>query len=224
MKTKSCLLLLATFLVFAACITPRKGPRKSYVRAAAVVPFDAVIIPGIPYNGKSWDSVMKARVLWSYILYKNGYVKNIIYSGSAVYTPYVEAQVMAQYGKALGIPAAHIFCEQSARHSTENVYFSYLLAKQQGFKTIALATDPFQSFMLHGFTRKRFGTPIYHLPFITDSLAIYNSVQPSIDARTAKMKNWTSITEEQTFSQRFKGTLGKTIDWSKHPGGKVEPL
>ena len=30
----------------------------------------------------------------AYYLYKNGYTKNIIFSGSAVHTPYVEAKVM----------------------------------------------------------------------------------------------------------------------------------
>ncbi len=224
MKLREAALLICTCCVFAACITPRKGPRKSYTRAATMAPFDAVIIPGIPFNGESWDSVMKARVLWSFILYKNGYAKNIIYSGSAVYTPYYEAKVMGLYGQALGIPAEHIFYDTSAKHSTENVYYSYLIAKGQGFKSIALATDPFQSFMLHRFTRKRFGTPIYHLPFIVDSLAAYNSANPAINARSAKAKNWTSIKDQESFSERFRGTMGRTIDWSKYPGGKVGAL
>lgn len=220
-------LLLALLLgvsLLAACFTPQKGPKRRYSQARPYKPFDAVIVPGIPYNGTGWDSVMKARVLWSWILYKNGYVKNVIYSGSAVYTPYVEALVMGLYGEKLGIPREHIFHDTVARHSTENVYYSYLLAKQLGFKTIALATDPFQSFMLRGFTRKRFTTPIYHIPFITDSLAVYNSVNPKINARPAKKAAWESIKEKQSFGTRMKGTLGKSIDWSRYKDGKVEAL
>lgn len=209
---------------FAACITPRKGPRKSYAAAATSIPFDAIIVPGVPFNGSSWDSVMKARVLWSYILYRNGYTRNVIYSGGAIYTPYVEAQVMGEYGKALGIPADRIFFDSVARHSTENVYHSYLLAKGQGFKNIALATDPFQAFMLRGFTRKRFGSPIYHLPFVVDSLAVYNNLNPVIDARPLKKTAWQSIKEQQGFGERFRGTLGRGIDWTRHPGGIVEAL
>jgi hypothetical protein len=188
------------------------------------VPFDAVIIPGVPFNGENWDTVMKARVLWSYILYKNGYVKNIIYSGSAVYTPYYEAKIMGLYGQALGIPAKHMFYDTLAKHSTENVYYSYLLAKQLGFKSIALATDPFQSFMLHGFTRRRFGSPVYHLPFVVDSLAVYNSARPVINPSSARAKGWTSIKDQQGMMQRLRGTMGRTIDWGQYPGGKVPAL
>lgn len=216
--------IFSSFLWMAACITPRKGPQKQLRAAGPQLPFDAVIIPGIPYNGSGWDSVMKARVLWSYILYKNGYAKNIIYSGSAVYTPYKEAVVMGLYGQALGIPQAHIFADTQARHSTENVYYSYLLAQRLGFKTLAVGTDPFQSFMLRGFTRRRFSSPVYHIPFITDSLRIYNSINPTIDASSAKVYNWESIKEKQNFRARMRGTLGKGINWGKYKDGRVEPL
>ena len=214
-------LLLFSIAAFAV---PRKGPRKAFAKASRIVPFDAVIIPGIPFNGQNWDSVMKARVLWSYILFKNGYVRNIIYSGGAVYTPYFEAKVMGLYGQALGIPARHIFYDTLAKHSTENVYYSYLLAMKLGFKSIALGTDPFQSFMLHGFTRRRFGSPIYHLPFVVDSLAVYNSARPVIKAAGARMANWTSIKDEQSMTERIRGTMGRTIKWSQYPGGKLPPL
>lgn len=214
-------LVLLSMLAYAV---PRKGPRKAFYKAAGIVPFDAVIIPGVPFNGENWDTVMKARVLWSYILYKNGYARNIIYSGSAVYTPYYEAKIMGLYGQALGIPAKNMFYDTLAKHSTENVYYSYLLAKQLGFKSVALATDPFQSFMLHGFTRRRFGSPIYHLPFVVDSLAAYNSARPVINPSSARVKGWTSIKDQQSFVKRFRGTMGKTINWGQYLGGKVPAL
>ncbi len=211
-------------LLLAGCITPRKGPRRAYANAASLVPFDAIVVPGIPYNGSGWDSTMKARVLWSYILYKHGYTRNVIYSGGAIYTPYIEAQVMGAYGLALGIPAGHIFYDTNARHSTENVYNSYLIAKKLGFKSIALATDPFQSFMLRGFTRRRFGTPVYHIPFVVDSLAVYSKLQPRPDLCHLKKQHWQSITEKESVGERFRGTLGRGIDWKQYPGGRVPPL
>ena len=216
--------IVSQCLWLAACITPTKGPKRKLAAAGPHLPFDAVIIPGIPYNGKGWDSVMKARVLWSYILYRNGYVKNVIYSGSAVYTPYQEGVVMSLYGEKLGIPKAHIFAETQARHSTENVYYSYLLARQQGFKSIALATDPFQSVMLKRFTKKRFATPVYLLPFITDSLRAYNNINPVIDAGSAKTGNWKGIQETESMRARMRGTFGKNIDWTQYEHGRVEAL
>jgi hypothetical protein len=169
---------------------------------------------------------MKARVIWAWVLYKNGITKNVIFSGAAVYSPYKESVVMGIYAEQLGIPRERIFFEDKARHSTENVYYSYLEAKKHGFKSLALATDPFQSFMLKGFLRKRFGTPIDRLPFITDTLAVYNHLNPSINPRPAKVsdKEFESIVQQESFFQRFKGTIGKDIDWSKHPDGVVEAL
>lgn len=208
----------------ASCITPRKGPQRLLDEAATMKPFDAVIIPGVPFRNGSWDSVMKARVIWSWVLYKNGYVKNVIYSGAAVYSPYKEAVIMGLYAQQIGIPAEHIFYDTLARHSTENVYYSYLLAKKLGFKSIALGTDPFQSFMLKSFLRRRFATTVHRLPFVVDTLSAYNGLQPTINPRPAKVKNFVSIMETETFSQRFKGTLGRDIDWSKHPNGKLDSL
>lgn len=221
MKTR--LLLLLLLISYSASAAPRKSD-EALQKARALLPFDAVIVPGVPFDGNSWDSVMKARVLWSYVLYKNGYVRNIIYSGGAVYTPWYEARIMGLYAQALGIPARHIFYDTSARHSTENIYYSYLIARKHGFKTIALATDPFQSFMLHGFTRRRFGTPVYHLPFVVDSLAAYNNARPVINPASAKAKNWTSLKEQQSFFERIKGTLGRSINWRKYKGGRVPAL
>jgi uncharacterized SAM-binding protein YcdF (DUF218 family) len=187
-------------------------------------PFDAVIVPGIPFKNGGWDSVMKARVIWSWVLYKNGYVKNIIFSGGAVYSPYTEAKIMGLYAQQLGVPANHIYYDTQARHSTENVYYSYLMAKQLGFKSLALGTDPFQSFMLRGFTRKRFGTPIFHMPFVTDTLAVYNYLNPKIDPKPAQVDSFSSITKDEGFFKRFRGTMGRDIDWSKYEGKRLAPL
>lgn len=226
----STLLLLILAVCCTACqpgIMSKRAIRKSYTRAEQqkLVPFDAVIIPGVPYFKGGWDTMMKQRVLWSWILYKNGYVRNIIYSGGAVYTRYCEARIMGLYGQALGIPKERIFFDTMARHSTENIYYSYLLAKKQSFKSIAVATDPGQSRLLRSFTRKRFSTPIYHLPCNPDSVRHYGALNPLIDPGTARVDGeWQSIMQQESFWQRFRGTLGRGIDFSKHPGGKVEAL
>ena len=63
----------------AGCIGSKKAAIRRLDNAKTFKPFDAIIVPGIPFKNGAWDSVMKARVLWSYILYKNGYAKNIIF-------------------------------------------------------------------------------------------------------------------------------------------------
>ena len=214
MKTytrKVIFLFIALFTItYASCLVPKKGPIRqlTHIQNQKKV-FDAIIVPGIPYDGNGWDSIMKARVIWAYTLYKNGVTKNIIFSGDAVYSPYRESQVMGLYAEAIGIPQKHIFFDTLARHSTENVYYSYLLAKELGFKSLALATDPFQAFTLKAYSRKRFGTPVYHLPFIVDTLKTYNYFNPKINASHIKVQNFESITAQQGFFRRFKRNYGQ---------------
>ncbi|MGM0505436.1 MAG: YdcF family protein, partial [Bacteroidota bacterium] len=66
--------------------------------------YDVIIVPGVPFNDDFWTDVLLGRIYWSHYLYENGITKNIIYSGSAVYTPYIESEIMAMYGRQLGIP------------------------------------------------------------------------------------------------------------------------
>lgn len=227
------LIVLLCYLFFSSCSSVGNfmGERadKKAVRQLATatkyLPVDVLIVPGIPFQNGKWDRVMKSRVLWSWILYKNGYVKNVIYSGDAVYSPYKEGMIMALYAEKLGIPKAHIFYETQARHSTENVYYCYLLAKEKGFKTIALGTDPyFQSPTLKGFTKRRFASYILHIPFVKDSLKVYDYLDPVIDPSSAKVDSFTSIMHQESFRERFRGTLGKDIDWDKYENGRLDPL
>ena len=159
---KFLLTIFFTFCIFlSACVSVNRGPKKAFTQVSSNnLVFDAIIVPGVPYEDAALDSVMKARVIWAYVLYKNGITRNVIFSGSAVYSPYYEALIMGLYAKQLGIPAKSIYYDTQARHSTENVYYSYLLAKDKGFKKVALATDPFQSRLLTNYTGMRFGSPI----------------------------------------------------------------
>ena len=218
--------LLASLLFQIGCISFKKRPRRLFREVVAQQrSFDAIIVPGVPFNNDAWDSTMKARVIWSYILYKHGYAKNVIYSGGAVYSPYYEAKIMGLYGQQLGIPAAHMFYDTLAEHSTENVYYSYELARKLGFKTLALATDPGQSSLLKGFTRKRFGTPIAHIPFVMDSLWAYNNIEPVIDPSSArKTDSFSSITQRESLWKRLRGTIGKNIPWEDTATRKAPPL
>jgi uncharacterized SAM-binding protein YcdF (DUF218 family) len=174
-------------------------------------PYDVIIVPGVPFDGKSWSMAMKGRVIWADYLIKQGVAKNVIFSGGAVYSPYVEAKIMALYAEALGTPKECIFIEDKAEHSTENIYNSYQLAKKMGFKKIALASDPFQSNLLMRFTKRRFQLPIVHIPYVIPVLATIDDVNPSITPDSAMVENFRSIVETQSKWYRFRGTRGKNI-------------
>ncbi len=216
------LMLLCMWLL--SCGGSKKGGQTALQKAEAKLPFDAIIVPGIPFVNNRWDTVMKGRVLWAWVLYKNGFAKNVIFSGDAVYSPYRECKIMGLYAEALGIPAAHIFYDTLATHSTENVYYSYLLAKKNGFKNIALATDPVQSFMLRNYTKARFVSEVYHLPFDTDTLRAYNHLNPEIDATAELVNDFTPLPKRKSWWKRMRGTFGKNIKWEQYPEGRVPAL
>jgi len=72
-------------------------------------PYDLIIVPGVPFENNQWDRTMKGRIYWSKYLFDRGIAKNIMYSGSSVYSPYYEGIIMALYAEAIGIPREHIF-------------------------------------------------------------------------------------------------------------------
>jgi len=176
--------------------------------------YDIIIIPGVPFEEGNWSDIMKIRVYWSKYLYDKGIAKNIMYSGSAVYSPYYEAEIMALYGEALGISKENIFTETKAEHSTENVYYSYKKAKKMGFKKIALATDPFQSKMLRRFIKIIIKGDMDIIPIVYDTLSALTPkmYDPVIDFQKAYKKDFVSITEKEGFWKRLNGTRGNNID------------
>ncbi|MBI3518291.1 MAG: hypothetical protein HY062_02895 [Bacteroidetes bacterium] len=99
-----------------------------------------------------------------------------------------------------------------AEHSTENLYYSYHQAKQLGYKTIAIATDPFQCAMLHKYARKNFKETIYFIPIVYDSIRQQmGAVELQIDTTLTVKKNFIPIEERLDYKERFKGTTGKNI-------------
>jgi uncharacterized SAM-binding protein YcdF (DUF218 family) len=207
--------LATSVLIFSSCALFRPSPSKLFKKALAQKPFDVIIVPGVPYNGESMQMEMRGRVIWADYLIEKGIANYVIFSGGAVYSPYIESRVMALYAQALGTPKEKIITEEKAEHSTENIYNSYWLAKNMGFKKIAVATDPFQSSLLMGFTKRRFMLPIAHIPFVIDTLSKIHNVSPTIDASWAKVENFKSIIETQSKRYRFRGTRGKNIKFEK---------
>ena len=117
---------------------------KSNKKAFAFAPYDVVIVPGYPYDTAPKFPLLEARMNWVKELFDKGIAKNIIFSGGAIHTPYIEARVMQIIADTLGIPKQHVFLEEEAPHSLQNVTYGKKLAKKLGFKKIAVATDPFQ--------------------------------------------------------------------------------
>jgi uncharacterized SAM-binding protein YcdF (DUF218 family) len=214
-KLNTLFLFIAILLLCNSCTFFRPGPNKLFARALKNQPYDVIIVPGCPFDGTDWTIAMKGRVIWANYLIKKGIAKNVIFSGAAVYSPYVEAKIMALYAEALGTPKQNIFIEDKAQHTTENIYNSYQIAKKKGFTKIAIASDPFQSNLMMRFSRIRFKLPIAHIPYVIDTLAKIDNVHPKINPASAHVDNFKSIVETQSKWHRLRGTLGKNIKFEK---------
>ena len=200
MKVKNVILKYLLLLIVLVTSCSNNGNHTANISDSNVV-YDAIIVPGVPYNDKEWKTILMERIYWSYYLYKTGKTKNIIYSGSAVYTPYVEAKIMAMYGAAFGINTNNIYIETKAQHSVENMYYSYQLAKKLGFHKIALATDPFQSKMMEA-PSKKMKLNIDFIPFPLEIMDTLHIKEYHIDAEKAHVDNFTSLDDRENFFQR----------------------
>lgn len=203
------LLLSCIILIFSSCF--KQAAVKSFQKNKKNAPYDAIIVPGYPFQDTVWHDIMKIRVYWSHYLYDKGYANNIIYSGNAVYSPYIEAEIMKRYGMALGVPAEHIYTEPLAKHSTENLYYSYQLAKLQGFEKVAVATDPFQNVLLKRFAKKN-KIDVDFIPIVFDTLSQIEKTDPEIDPSSAYVENFVPLPERVGFFKRLRGTLGYNIN------------
>lgn len=205
--------LLFFLIIMSSCSFTKKTSSKLY-QEAAETSYDVIVVPGVPLENGKWSRTMKGRVLWAVYLYRKGIAKNVMFSGSAVYSPYVEAEVMAKYGAALGIAPEDIFTEPKAEHSTENIYYGYKNAKKLGFESVALATDPFQAKMLRNFSKRKIDGEVGIIPIMFDSLAVFAETinDPILEFDDIKVKDFKSIKERESFWKRFKGTSGRNID------------
>lgn len=208
------LIILGIYLVtLNACSFSEKTTR-CYFQKAQSESYDMIAVPGVPFTETGWDSTMKARVYWSKYLYDKGIAKNIMYSGSSVYSPYYEGEIMAMYAVAIGIPKAHVYTETKAEHSTENLYYVYLKAKKLGFTHIALATDPFQAKQLKRFARVKINKEVGLIPIVFDTLRMLqpDMINPQIDYKQAYNSNFVPLKSRESFWKRLRGTMGKNID------------
>lgn len=192
-----------------SCSFSKKASEKLLGKASEKS-YDIIIVPGVPLENGKWSNIMKARIYWSKFLFDKGIAKNIMFSGSAVYSPYIEAEIMAMYAEAIGIPKENIYTETKAEHSTENIFFSHKLAKKLKFASIAIASDPFQTKMLRKFTRKRIDSNIDLIPIVFDSLRAMpmGTSDPAIDIRKAYVQGFIPLPERENFLQRLRGTWG----------------
>ncbi|MBL3656827.1 YdcF family protein [Fulvivirga sediminis] len=203
--------VIAIVIIVALVLFLTHSTSKAYQAGIKHVPYDAIIVPGYPYTG-SWHDIMKTRVYWAAHLWQKGATNHIIFSGGAVYSPYVESIIMKQYAIKLGVPEEAIFTEKQAEHSTENLFYSYQIAQKQGFQKVALATDPVQSFFLTQYADNK-AYNLGYLPIQYEILEAKELKDFSIDDKVAYIEDFEALPDRESFWTRMKGTLGGNIEY-----------
>lgn len=211
---KLSVLVIISLTVFLHSCSYSKKNAAILLNDAKTKTYDIIVVPGVPFYIPHWDRVMRGRVYWSKYLYDLGIAKNVMFSGSSVYSAYYEGKIMAMYAEAIGIPKEHIYIELKAEHSTENIYYSYKKAKQLGFKSIALASDQFQTRSLRRFAHKRLSKDVAMIPWVMPIIREMDPkmITPEIDFQKAVNDSFVSIKKREGLFKRLRGTWGKNLD------------
>jgi uncharacterized SAM-binding protein YcdF (DUF218 family)/glycosyltransferase involved in cell wall biosynthesis len=104
---------------------------------------DAIVVfaGGVGESGKAGGGAQE-RLKQAIDLYKAGYAPDLVLSSGFVYS-YREAEVMRALAIDQGVPASHIFLEQRATNTHENVTFVDAMLAEHHWKSILLVSSPY---------------------------------------------------------------------------------
>jgi uncharacterized SAM-binding protein YcdF (DUF218 family) len=163
-------------------------------RSLKQAPFDAIIVPGYPFDAASNSILFNVRMFFAKDLYEKGITRNIIFSGAATHTHFEEGQIMKTFADSLGIPPDHSFVEPKALHSNQNAVYGRKLAKQLGFKNVVVATDPYQ-FSYMTLLLKIYTPRMKIVSFKPMEMPVYNKELPAIDTSSLIIPNFVPFKE-----------------------------
>ncbi len=203
--------VVITTIVFFISWNMKRHAVESYNKYVAAAPYDVIIVPGLPYDTARQNTLLKVRMFWAKNLMDKGIAQNIIFSGAAVHTPWVEGKVMKMLADSMGISPNHTFYEDKAEHGNENIYYSCKLAKKLGFTKIALATDQYQDFFLSRYIDAKL-PGFAQLPVVADSFPVYARLKlPAINSRLAYMQQFKPLNERVSRYERIKASLREEV-------------
>ena len=104
--------------------------------------FDAIIVLGYPADSDGNPKPTQlARVTEAVHEYERGVAPRLIFTGGAVLTRFVEAQVMAQAAQAQGIPESALFVEPKAKDTIQNACYSEHIMKAHGWRSAEVVSS-----------------------------------------------------------------------------------
>lgn len=104
---------------------------------------DVAIVLGAGVWNNEPSPVFKERINHSIYLYKNGYVKSIIFTGGiSDNKKFSESYVAKMYAIKNGVSTQDIFTEEKSKITQENLAFAKEITLQNNFSKILLVSDP----------------------------------------------------------------------------------
>ncbi len=187
------LAIAVAFLIYGAYIY---GQIRDWAVRDDVHPADAIVVLGAAqYNGRP-SPVLKARLDHAFDLYRKGYARTIITTGS--YGPdlnFSEAQVSTKYLVGRGVDSSNIITDQGGGSTYDSIDAASGLLKAKGWKTALVVSDGF-----HLYRVRRM--------FTDKGIVAYTSPAPNSPIEVASSQRfWHSLREVVLFSAyRWMGT------------------
>jgi len=187
------LVILVAFLIYGVYIY---GQIRDWAVRDDVHPADAIVVLGAAqYNGRP-SPVLKARLDHALDLYRKGYARTIITTGSYGPDPnFSEAEVSTKYLVQHGVDISNIITDQGGGSTYDSIDAASGLLKAKGWKTALVVSDGF-----HLYRVKRM--------FTDKGIIAYTSPAPNSPIEVeASQRFWHSLREVVLFSAyRWMGT------------------
>jgi len=105
--------------------------------------FDVILVLGNPAKDDgSIAPLAKSRVLEGIRQYRAGAAPRLLMTGGAVQNQFVEAQVMLQFARSQGVPAAALLAEGESRNTIQNAFYSYKIMQAHDWTSALVVTSP----------------------------------------------------------------------------------
>ena len=107
--------------------------------------FDAIVVLGDPADKYGNPTATElARVSEAVREYERGAAAHLIFTGGAVHSRFVEAEVMARTAEAQGIPESSIVVEPEARNTAQNACYAVRLMQARGWGSAEVISSAWQ--------------------------------------------------------------------------------
>jgi uncharacterized SAM-binding protein YcdF (DUF218 family) len=132
------LLALALFVVAGAAVAYATIPLGNTRRPT----FDVIIVLGYPTNPDGGPSpVERARVMEGIREYRRGKAPALIMTGGAAHNEHIEADAMADFAIAQGVPAGAILREERAQNTIQNAWYSVRIMQARQWKSAEVVSS-----------------------------------------------------------------------------------